>query len=81
VLVDVAPGIGGYAYQQLTGDSGAGARFGPFQARVLGLGPTIQGQVHMWNRPVFFELKMMKEFGAKNRLEGTTTWANLSMKL
>src|SRR5262245_58694561 len=32
-------GVVGYAYQQLTGDSGPGARLGDFESRVFGVGP------------------------------------------
>ena len=32
-------GVAGFAYQQLTADSGSGARLGPFKGRVFGIGP------------------------------------------
>jgi hypothetical protein len=40
--VETLPGGAvGYVYDQLTGDSGAGDRVGPFMSRVVGLGPQI----------------------------------------
>ena len=34
-------GVVGYAYQQITGDTGSGATLGPFKSRVFGAGPQI----------------------------------------
>ena len=33
-------GAAGYAYQQLTADSGSGAKLGPFKGRVFGWSPS-----------------------------------------
>jgi Putative MetA-pathway of phenol degradation len=37
----LATGVGGYLYQQLTGDSGSGAVLGPFIGRVASVGPVL----------------------------------------
>jgi len=34
-------GLIGYYYQQITGDSGLGAKLGPFKGRVVALGGTM----------------------------------------
>jgi hypothetical protein len=34
-------GVAGYYFQQLTADSGPGAKLGPFKSRVLGIGPQV----------------------------------------
>ena len=34
-------GAVGYLYQQVKGDSGAGATLGPFKSRIAGVGPQI----------------------------------------
>jgi hypothetical protein len=34
-------GAVGYVYDQLTGDSGSGAKLGPFESRVIGIGPQV----------------------------------------
>jgi hypothetical protein len=37
----LAAGVGGYFYQQITGDYGSGDRVGPFRGRVAGIGPLL----------------------------------------
>jgi hypothetical protein len=41
VSKSVLVGIAGYVYQQVTGDSGAGAKLGDFKGRSVGIGPQI----------------------------------------
>jgi hypothetical protein len=72
-------GAVGYAYQQLTGDSGSGARLGDFKSRVFGVGPQIGFIFPAWEGyQGYFNLKGYKEFGHENRPEGWNTWATLS---
>jgi hypothetical protein len=69
-------GAAGYYYQQLTGDSGAGAVLGDFKSRVAGIGPQVgylfpvgdsmQGALNV---------KAYWEFAAENRAEGWNLWA------
>jgi hypothetical protein len=66
-------GVAGYAYQQLTGDSGSGAKLGPFKGRVFGAGPQIVYNTELLRRPVIFNLHNYQEFGAVNRFEGNVT--------
>jgi hypothetical protein len=66
-------GVAGYAYQQITGDSGAGAKLGPFKGRVFGAGPQIVYNTMLLGRPVIFNLHNYQEFGAVNRFEGNVT--------
>jgi hypothetical protein len=73
-------GVVGYAYQQLTGDSGSGARLGPFKSRVFGVGPQIGlimpiGQEYS----AYMNFKGYKEFGHENRPEGWNLWLTLSI--
>ncbi|WP_245445151.1 transporter [Pseudaminobacter soli (ex Li et al. 2025)] len=44
-------GVVGYAYQQLSGDSGQGAVLGPFESRVFGIGPEIGTSSTSTTRP------------------------------
>ena len=39
-------GVAGYVFQQLTGDSVAGATLGPFKGRAIGIGPQRSGLRH-----------------------------------
>ena len=64
-------GVQGYYYKQISGDSGAGARLGPFKGEVAGIGGTIAYNFIAIKTPVSARLRVMTEFGAKNRLEGT----------
>lgn len=62
-----AIGIGGYVYQQTTGDSGQGASLGDFKARALSVGPQLRYQAL---NGVSIAAKYQKEFEVKNRPEG-----------
>ena len=70
----------GYFYQQITGDSGAGATLGDFKSRVAGIGPQI-GYLF----PVGDEMqgalnaKAYWEFAGQNRPEGWNLWVALAI--
>lgn len=76
-----AAGISGYYYEQITGDSGSGARLGDFEGRVFGLGPAINWTFLVGKIPVTTNLKYFREFGARNRLEGDAGFVTLTMPL
>ena len=61
------PGIVGYAWIQVTGDSGPGALFGSFESRVFGLGPALEWKTSKRSRLMF---RCGFEFGANDRLQG-----------
>lgn len=69
-------GVVGYAYQQVTGDSGAGATLGDFKSRVFGIGPQA-GWFFGADDRSYFNLKGYYEFGAENRPEGWNLWLTL----
>ena len=76
-------GVGAVAYSmiQTTPDSGAGARFGPNEARVYGAGPIVT--YTLGSNPVTaltLIAKWYHEFGAENALEGDTVVASASFK-
>jgi hypothetical protein len=61
-------GVAGYYFQQLTDDKINGAKFvaDGYRGRVFGIGPTLN-----LNTPAAgFYLRVQKEFGARNRLQG-----------
>jgi hypothetical protein len=73
-------GLVGYAYQQITGDSGAGNRLGGFESRVFGIGPQIGYVFPLGNGTEgYLNLKGYREFGAENRAEGWNTWLTFSI--
>jgi hypothetical protein len=76
---EVLVGVAGYFFQQLTGDSGAGAKLGDFKGRVLGIGPQI-GFIF----PAFegyqgyLNVKAYWDFAPENRPQGYTAWVTLA---
>jgi hypothetical protein len=73
-------GLVGYLYNQLGGDSGAGATLGPFHSRVAGVGPQF-GHIFPiskeWQGTLL--LKGYWEFAAQHRAEGWNVWAVLNI--
>jgi hypothetical protein len=67
-------GLVGYAYQQLSCDSGAGNRVGCFESRVFGLGPQIGHIIPLGDLQGYLNFKAYKEFGAQHRPEGWNAW-------
>jgi hypothetical protein len=72
-------GLVGYAYQQITGDSGAGARLGDFKSRVFGIGPQIGFLMPMAGMQGYVNVKGYKEFGADHRPEGWNVWLTFAL--
>jgi hypothetical protein len=73
-------GVVGYAYQQVTGDSGVGAVLGSFESRVFGVGPQVGfifplGTDHQG----YLNLKGYWEFEADHRADGWNTWLTFSI--
>jgi hypothetical protein len=77
---EVSPGliIGavGYDYLQISGDSGSGARLGPFEGRVNGIGPGLSYTTLIDKTPVVLALRNYTEFGAVNHFAGNSTLAS-----
>ena len=72
-------GAVGYAYNQLTGDSGASPALGGFRSRVAGVGPQIGFFFPVADRDGYLNLRGYSEFDARNRLEGWTTYVTFSV--
>ena len=67
-------GLVGYAYKQISCDSGAGDRVGCFESQVFGVGPQIGFVIPMGDLQGYLNLKGYKEFGAEHRPEGWNAW-------
>ncbi|MFQ6186217.1 transporter [Sinorhizobium meliloti] len=79
VSEQVHVGVVGYAFHQLTGDSGEGATLGDFRSRVFGIGPQIGYKFEASDTTDgYVNLKGYYEFGAKNRAEGWNVWLTLA---
>jgi len=72
-------GLVGYAYDQISADSGAGDRVGAFESRVFAVGPQLGYIFPIAGKQGFLGLKAYGEFGAKNRPEGWNTWLTFAI--
>jgi hypothetical protein len=72
-------GVVGYFFNQVTGESGPGAKLGGFQSRVAGIGPQIGYLVPIGGMQGFVGLKGYGEFGAQNRAPGWNLWLTFAI--
>jgi hypothetical protein len=70
-------GIHGYAYKQISGDSGSGASLGAFKGQVFAIGPALDYNFKIGKTPVVANLRYLHEFGVENRLKGDVGFLNL----
>jgi hypothetical protein len=77
---NVHVGLVGYFFQQITGDSGTGARLGDFKGRVLGIGPQV-GSIFPAGEGYqgYVNLKGYRDFATENRPDGFTVWATFAL--
>jgi hypothetical protein len=78
---DFSFGVAGYHYQQVTGDSGAGARLGDFKGRASAVGPMLTYSFTVDKTPISTSVSWMHEFNVKNRLEGNSGLFNVVIPL
>lgn len=74
-------GFNGYAYKQVTGDSGQGAVLGDFEGRVFAAGPALDYTFKIGQTPVVTNLRYFYEFGVENRLQGSAGYLNVAIPL
>jgi hypothetical protein len=72
-------GLVGYAYQQISDDTGSAPILGGFRSRVLGVGPQIGYLFPVGNMQGYLNLKGYGEFDAVNRPSGWNTWLTFSI--
>ena len=72
-------GLVGYAYDQVSADSGSGDRVGAFESRVFAVGPQIGYIFPIADKQGYLGLKSYFEFEARNRPEGWNTWLTFSI--
>jgi len=72
-------GLVGYAYQQITDDSGQNPILGGFRSRVVGVGPQIGFLFPVGDMQGYLNLKGYGEFAAENRPAGWNTWLTFSL--
>lgn len=74
-------GLAGYHYQQITGDSGSGAKLGAFEGRVTALGPVLTYSFECGKIPISTTWEWMHEFDVQNRAEGDAGMLTITMPL
>ena len=72
-------GIAGYAYQQITDDSGQNPILGGFRSRVFGIGPQIGYNFPIGDLQASLSLRAFDEFEARNRAHGWNTWLTFAI--
>jgi len=73
-------GVTGFWYDQLTGDSGAGATFGDFKAQTAGVGPVLSYASKVGGKDLIAEIKWLHEVETRYRLEGDYLWLKVIFK-
>ena len=72
-------GVAGYAYQQITDDSGQNPILGGFRSRILGIGPQIGYAFPVGDMQGFLGLRAYGDFDAANRAPGWSTWLTFAI--
>jgi hypothetical protein len=72
-------GAVGYLYDQVSGDSGSGDRVGPFESRVVGLGPQVGYIFPVGDLQGYLNLKGYAEFDARDRPSGFNVWVSFAL--
>ena len=71
-------GLAGYFYQQLTGDSGAGAKLGPFRGRSVGIGPQVGFLFPAWQGyQGYLNVRGYRDVSTENRPTTSTIMVTL----
>ena len=73
-------GVNAYYYDQVTGDSGAGATFGDFEGHTAGYGPVLSYAAKAGSADMIAELKWLHEADTQKRLAGDYVWFKLLFK-
>ncbi|MBR0796276.1 transporter [Bradyrhizobium jicamae] len=79
VSKQVFVGLVGYAYEQLSGDSGSGAKLGPFKSRVEAIGPQIGYVFPIGTMQGVINAKGYWDIETENRAKGWNTWLTFAI--
>jgi hypothetical protein len=75
----IGVGANGFFYQQITGDSGSGAKLGSFKGQTAGVGPVLSYVHKVGKATLAAELKWLPELVVENRLKGDWIWFKLGL--
>jgi hypothetical protein len=73
-------GLAGYVYQQVTDDTGPGAKLGGFRGRAVGIGPQV-GFIFPLSKDYqgFLNIKAYKDVEVENRASTWSTWVTFAV--
>ena len=71
-------GANAWYYQQVTGDSGSGARLGAFEGQTVGVGPVISYIKSLGKSELAIEAKWLPEIEVQHRTKGDYVWVKLA---
>jgi hypothetical protein len=74
-------GLAGYAYRQVTPDSGLGDKLGSLQGRVFGAGPAVNYGTRLGGHAVAVGARYYREFGAKDHFHGNVVILSTTVRL
>jgi hypothetical protein len=73
-------GIAGYFFQQITDDSGPGAKLGGFRGQAVGIGPQIGFVIPMSDGyQGYLNIRGYKDLEVENRPSSWSTWVTFSL--
>ena len=73
-------GANAFLYDQVTGDSGSGARLGDFEGRSVGVGPIVTFGKVIGKSALVFQVKWPPELDPEKRLNGDWVWVSGGFK-
>ncbi len=74
-------GVVGYLYNQLSPDSGSGAKLGPFESKVAAVGGELGYFFQVFGQQWYANVRGYYEFWAENRLQGFSVFATINIPL
>ena len=73
-------GFNGFCYDQITGDSGTGAKLGDFTGRTLGVGPVLSYATKLCGKyDLVSEIKWLPELDVAKRTNGDYVWCKFAL--
>ncbi|MBR0798536.1 transporter [Bradyrhizobium jicamae] len=77
---DVLVGVAGYYFQQLTDDTGLGAKLGGFRGMAVGVGPQIGFLFPVGDYQGYLNIKGYADLEVQNRPQGWSTWVTFAIQ-
>lgn len=75
----IGVGANAFYYQQITGDSGSGAKLGDFEGRTVGGGPVVSFVTTLGKTDLAAEVKWLPELDVEKRIKGGYVWFKLGL--